>query len=59
MLLFFCYIDLHFLILAIIAQILNSIVELIFPIRIWTKEVKAKMEVYSVTLKAELRKDST
>ena len=46
--LFFLFIDLCFLISAVITQIFNSIAELVIPIGIWTKEAKAEMEIHPV-----------
>ena len=45
---FFLIIDLYFLIPAVIAQIFNPVAEVVIPIGIPTKEVKAEMEKYSV-----------
>ena len=54
---FFFLIDLHFLMLAIIAQIFNPIVELKNFLEILTKEAKAEMEMYiAVTTKTKVRK---
>ena len=46
--LFFLFIDLCFLISAVITQIFNPIAELVIPIGIWTKEAKAEMETHPV-----------
>ena len=46
--LFFLFIDLCFLISAVITQIFNSIAELVIPIGIWTKEAKAETETHPV-----------
>ena len=46
---FFLIIDLYLLILAIIAQILNPIAELVMSTRILTKEAKAEIETHSGT----------
>ena len=48
---FFIYIDLYFLIPAVIAQIFNPIPELVIPIQIPTKDTKAEMETHPVTRK--------
>ena len=45
----FLIIDLDFLIPAIIAQTFNTILELVLPIGIPTKEAKAEMEMHPVT----------
>ena len=45
---FFLFIDLYFLILAVITQIFNRIVELAIPIGIPTKEAKAEIETHPV-----------
>ena len=45
---FFLIIDLYFLIPAVIAQIFNSIAELMIPIGIPTKEPKAEIETHPV-----------
>ena len=45
---FFLVIDLHFLIPAVIAQISNSIAELVIPIGVPIKEEKAEMETNPV-----------
>ena len=47
---FFLVINLLFFIPADIAQILNSIIELVIPIEIPTKEAKAEMETQLVIL---------
>ena len=49
-------IDLYFLILAVIAQILNPIAELLIPIRIPTKEAKPEMEPHTNIVEAKIRK---
>ena len=58
LLLLFLFIDLYFLIPAVIAQICNPITELVIPIGIPSKEVKAEMEIRSVTTEAKIRKRS-
>ena len=45
---FFIIINLYFLIAAIIAQFSNPIAELVIPIGIPTKEVRAEMETHPV-----------
>ena len=47
---FFLVIDLHFLIPAVIAQISNSIAELVIPIGVPIKEEKAEMETNPVSV---------
>ena len=54
----FLIIDLYFLILAVIAQILNPIAELLIPIRIPTKEAKPEMEPHTNIVEAKIRKCS-
>ena len=56
--LFFLIIDLHFLIFAVIAQILNPILELAIPIRIQTKEAKIEMGTYPVHAEIAMREFS-
>ena len=51
---FFLIINLLFFIPADIAQILNSITELVIPIGIPTKEAKAEMETCPVTVEFEI-----
>ena len=46
--LFFLFIDLQFLIPAVITQISNLIAELVTPIRILTKKAEAEMENHPV-----------
>ena len=48
---FFLIIDLYFVILAVITQIYNPIAELVIPIGIPAKEVKAEMETHPVIVK--------
>ena len=55
---FFLIFDLYFLIAAVIAQILNPIVELVNPIGTVTKEAKAEIELHSVTLEPKIRECS-
>ena len=45
-------IDLYFLISATIAQSFNPNAELVIPIRIPSKEAKAKIEIYPATVEA-------
>ena len=49
-------IDIHFLILAVTAQNFNPISELVIPIRIPSKDVKAEIEINPVTVEAKIRK---
>ena len=49
---FFLFIDIYFLIPAVIAQIFNPIAEVTIPIGIPTKEVKEEIETHPVTRKA-------
>ena len=58
MLQIFLFIDLYFLILAIIAQVFNPVTELVIPIGISTKEAEAEMETHPVVVKAKIRKCS-
>ena len=46
--LFFLFIDLNFIIPAVVTQIFNPVAELVIPIGIPTKEAKAEMETHSV-----------
>ena len=55
---FFWIIDLYFLIPAVIAQIFNSIEELVIPIGIPVQEAKAEMETHSVIIEAKIKKFS-
>ena len=55
---FFFIIDLYLLIPAVIAQVFNPLRELVIPIRIKSKEVKAKIEIYPVIVEAKIRKCS-
>ena len=55
---FVLIIDLYFLIPAVIAQIFNPIAELLIPIRIPTKEAKAKIQVHTIVVGANIRKCS-
>ena len=50
---FFLFIDLYFLILAVIAQILNPVTELIIPIETPTTEAKAEMETHPVIVEID------
>ena len=45
---FFLIIDLYFLIFAVFAQIFNFIGELVIPLEIPSKEVKAEIEIHAV-----------
>ena len=51
---FFLFVDLCFLIPAVITQIFNPIVELVIPIEIPTKEAKAEMETHAVTVEVTI-----
>ena len=53
---FFLIIDLYFLITAAIAQIFNAIIELVIPMGIPIKEVKAEIEIHPVIVEAKIRK---
>ena len=55
---FFLIIDLQFLIPADIAQIFNHIAELVIPIGIPIKEVKAEIEIHPVIVEVKIRKCS-
>ena len=58
MLLFlFLFIDLYFLIPAVITQIFNRIAELVIPIGIPNKEAKAEMETHPVIIDVFFRHD--
>ena len=48
---FLLIIDLYFIIPTVIAQIFNPTSELVIPIRISSKEAKAKIEIHPVTAK--------
>ena len=49
----FLIIKLYFLIPAVTAQIYNTTAELVLPIGIQTKDVKAEIETYPITAKAK------
>ena len=51
----FLIINLYFLIPAFITQFFNPIAELVIPIGITTKERKAEMETYPVTVEINIR----
>ena len=54
---FFCLIiDLQFLIPAVVAEIFNSIAELVISVGITSKEAKKEMKIDSVTAEAKIRK---
>ena len=53
---FFLIIDSYFLISTIIAQIFNPIIELVIPIEIPIKEVKAEMATHRVIEEPKIRK---
>ena len=55
---FFVFIDLQFLIRAVIAQIFNPTAKLVIPIGIPSKEAKAEIEIHPVTATAKIRKCS-
>ena len=55
---FFLIIELFFLISEVIAHIFNPIAELVIPIGIPIKEVKAEIEIHPVILEAKIRKCS-
>ena len=55
---FFLIIDSYFLISTIIAQIFNPIIELVIPIEIPIKEVKAEMATHRVIVEPKIRKCS-
>ena len=55
---FFLIIDLYFLIPAVIKQIFNPTAELVIPIGIPIKEVKAEMEVLPVAIEIKISKCS-
>ena len=52
----FLIIDLYLLIPAVIAQIFDSIAELVIPKEIWTKETKAEIETHPVIAGTNIRK---
>ena len=52
---FFLIIDLYFLFAAVIAQIFNTIAELVILIGIQTKEAKAEFEIHPVIVEAKIR----
>ena len=53
---FFLFIDLYFLILVVIAQIVNPIAELVIPIGIPTEEAKAEMETHPIIVEIAISK---
>ena len=55
---FFLINDLYFLIAAVITQIFNTIVELVVPIGIPTKEGKTEMETHPVIVEVKISKCS-
>ena len=55
LLFFFLIIDLYFLILTVIAQIVNPFAELVIPIGIHTKEEKGEMETHPVIVEGNIR----
>ena len=52
--LFFLFIDLYFLIPAVITQIFNPIAELVIPLGIPTKKTKAEMETHPVIVEVKI-----
>ena len=52
--LFFLFIDLYFLIPAVITQMFNPIAELIIPSGFPTKEAKVEMEIHPVTVEIKI-----
>ena len=52
--LFFFIMDLYILIPAVIAQIFSPIEELVIPLGIPSKEVKAEIEIHSVTAETKI-----
>ena len=53
---FFCLIiDLQFLIPAVVAEIFNSVAELVISVGITSKEAKKEMKIDSVTAEAKIR----
>ena len=55
---FFLFIDLYFLIPAVIAQIFYPIAELEIPIEIPSKEENTEIEIHPVIVEAKIRKCS-
>ena len=55
---FFLFIDLHFIIPAVIAKIFNLIAELVISMGIPIKEAKVEMETHPVIVEAKIRKYS-
>ena len=55
---FFLIINLYFLIPAVIAKLFTPIAELLIPIEIPNKEVKAEVEIHPVIVEAKIRKCS-
>ena len=55
---FFLIIDLYYLIAAVIVQIVYSIVELVIPIGIPTKEAKAEIEIHPIIVEPKIGKCS-
>ena len=53
---FFLIIDLYYLIPVIITQIFNPIAELVIPLGMRIKEVKAKIEIHPVIVEAKTTK---
>ena len=55
LLFFFLIIDLYFLIPAVIAQIFNSIAELVIPTGIRSNEAKTEIEIHAVIVEGKIR----
>ena len=55
---FFLVIDVYFLIPAAIEQIFNPITELVIPVRIPSKDVKADIDIQPVIVEAKVGKRS-
>ena len=55
---FFLIIDLYYLIAAVIVQIVYSVVELVIPIGIPTKEAKAEIEINPIIVEPKIGKCS-
>ena len=55
---FFLFVDLYFLIIAVIKQILNLVTELVISIRIPTDEAKEETEIHLVTVSIQISKRS-
>ena len=53
---FFLIIGLYFLVPAVIAQVFNSVKELVIPTGIPIKEAKAEIEMHPAIIEAKMRK---